>query len=748
MFFFVSRAGKALGGGWRGGPRHAILPGTLVVRSLMSINPSLMLLLASLPIMNVATMTVAAPIAYPVTATGPQADTSFGVTVADPYRWLEGDVRTQKPVADWVTEQNVVTQAYLATLPGRDAIKARLTVLFDYERIALPVSRGGRIFYRRNSGLQNQSVLLVEDGDAGLRILIDPNFWTKDGTTALAEWVPSQDGKYVAYGVQDSGSDWRIIKLLDVATGKTLADSLDWVKFSGIAWNADGSGFFYSRHPENPKGKDFVSAVLDHSVWFHRIGTQQSADTLVYASPDNRGYYNSAETSDDGRWLVIRSSTGSDDSYEIRVQDLSVAGSPLVTLVPERKHDWRFAGAVGTTLYFVTNAGAPRYRLIAFDAPGSGSGSGSGPREIIAQGNDTLTGAHVIGDRLLVSALKDARTEVRRYSLDGKPDGVVALPGLGTAVGFDAVPGTTTSFYAFTSYNAPTTLYRYDAATNTSIVFSAPKVAFDPAAYQVTQVFVTSKDGTRVPMFVSHKRGLDLSKGAPTLLYAYGGFNINILPAFQVDALAWMEMGGVYVEANLRGGGEYGAQWHAAGRRLNKQNVFDDFIAAAQFLIASGTTPRHGLAIQGGSNGGLLVGAVVNQRPELFAAALPAVGVMDMLRFPLFTEGRTWTDDYGDPADEAQFRNLLGYSPYHNVRPGKDYPAIMVTTADTDDRVVPGHSFKYTAALQAASIGDKPHLIRIETRAGHGSGKPTSKQIEEIADLWAFAGYWTGLTRK
>ena len=703
----------------------------------MSLPTLATLLLAVLPI-----AAVAAPLVYPPTATVPQTDTFFGTAVKDPYRWLEGDVRTRKPVADWVAAQNTVTEAYLAALPGRDAIKARLTRLYDYERVGLPIARGGRIFYRRNSGLQNQAVLLVDDGSGSPRLLIDPNGWSKDGATALAEWAPSTDGKYVAYAVQDGGSDWRSLKLLDVATGQPLADNLEWVKFSGIAWNGDSSGFYYARYPETPGGRDFRSEVLNHMIWFHKVGTPQAADSLVFATPDHPGYYNAAVTSDDGRWLVVTSSTGSDDSYEVRVRDLAAATPGFVTLVPGRTHDWRFAGAVGTTLYFVTNAGAPRYRVVAFD------NLNPGLREIVAQGNDTLTAASVIGDRLLVTALKDARTVVRRYSASGRLDGEVALPGLGTASGFDAVPGTATSFYAFTSYNAPTTLYRYDAATNASTVFSTPKVAFDPAAYVVTQVFVRSKDGTRVPMFVSHKKDLNLRHGAPTLLYAYGGFNINILPAFQVDALAWMEMGGVYAEANLRGGGEYGADWHDAGRRLKKQNVFDDFIAAGEYLIASGTTPRHGLAIQGGSNGGLLVGAVVNQRPDLFAAALPAVGVMDMLRFPLFTEGRTWTDDYGDPADAVQFRNLLAYSPYHNIRGGVDYPAILVTTADTDDRVVPGHSFKYTAALQAAPIGDKPHLIRVETRAGHGSGKPTSKQIEETADLWAFIGYWTGLTRK
>ena len=689
------------------------------------------------------TAAIAAPIAYPPTATVAQTDTQHGVKVADPYRWLEGDVRTQKPVADWVAAQNAVTQDYLKTLPGRDALKARLTQLFDYERVTVPEARGDRLFFRRNSGLQNQSVLMVQDGKMAARPLIDPNLWARDGATALAEWSASPDGKRVAYAIQDGGTDWRTIKVIDVERGTILADDLDWVKFSNIAWKGDNSGFFYSRHPADPKGKDFVSAVYDHDVFFHRVGTPQSTDTLVYASTDNRGYYNEGLTSADGRWLVIRSSTGSDDSYEIRVKDLNGPAATLKTLIAKRADDWRFVGNRGDTLYFATNAGSPKYRVVAFDS------LDAAPRTVVAEGQDTITGAQLVGDHLIVTALKDASTQVRRYSPGGTPQGVVTLPGIGTASGFDGEPGRSATHYAFASYNMPTTIYRYDADTNTSTVFAAPKVAFDPADYVVVQRFFTSKDGTKVPMFIAHKKSLDHGKGGvPTLMYGYGGFNINVLPAFQVDALSWMEMGGVYAEVSLRGGGEYGASWHDDGKLLNKQNVFDDFIAGGEYLIKSGIAAKDGLAIQGGSNGGLLVGAVVNQRPDLFAAALPAVGVMDMLRFPLFTEGRTWTDDYGDPADPVQFRNLYGYSPYHNIMAGKDYPAIMVTTADTDDRVVPGHSFKYTAALQAAKIGDKPHLIRIETRAGHGSGKPTSKQIDEIADLWSFIGYWTGLTRK
>lgn len=680
--------------------------------------------------------------AYPPTTRGTDVEARHGITALDPYRWLEADVRKDARVADWVAAQNKVTDAYLATLPKRDAIRARLTQLFDYERIGLPVARGERLFFRRNSGLQNQAELFVEEKGVRRR-LIDPNGWSADGATALAEWEPSDDGRHLAYAVQDGGSDWRTLRVLDVATATPLEDKLEWVKFSSIAWTKDG--FFYCRYPETPGGRDFQSEVTNHAVWFHKVGTPQSADVKVFATPENPGWYHDAEVSADGRWLVIRSSTGSDDSYEVRVRDLDRPGSPLVTLVGERKHDWRFAGARGQELFFVTNQDAPRYRIVAMDVAARRA-----PRTVVAEGADTLTGASLIGDHLVVTALKDARSEVRRYRLDGAADGIVALPGLGTASGFAAPATGTTTYFAFTSYNAPTTLYRYDAVANAVTVWAAPKVAFDPADFVVEQRFFTSKDGTRVPMFVAHKKGL--ATPAPTLMYGYGGFNINVLPAFQVDALAWMEMGGVYAEVTLRGGGEYGAAWHDGGRRFKKQNVFDDFIAAGEALIASGTTPRGGLAIQGGSNGGLLVGAVVNQRPDLFAAALPAVGVMDMLRFPLFTEGRTWTDDYGDPADAAAFRNLLAYSPYHNIGSGKakgdrDYPAILVTTADTDDRVVPGHSFKYVSALQAAAIGDRPHLIRIETRAGHGSGKPTAKIIAETADLWAFAGYWTGLTR-
>ena len=680
----------------------------------------------------------AAAFDYPKAATVDQIDVLHGTRVADPYRWLENDVRTDSHVAEWVAAENAVTQAYLATLPRRAAIKARLTQLYNYERFTVPVERVGHVFFRRNSGLQNQSVLFVQDGANGTaRPLLDPNGWSKDGATALAEWLPSDDGKHVAYAVQDGGTDWRTVRVLDVATGAPLPEMLEWVKFSQFAWKADGTGFYYARYPATAKGTDLRSEVFNHAIWFHRIGTPQASDTKVFATPDHPGWYNEAETSADGRWLVLRSSTGSDDRYEVRVSDLRAGKPAVTTLVAGLDHDWRFAGSKGSTLYFVTNAGAPRYRVVAFD------GLAANPRTVVAEGTETIDKASVLGDRLIVTALKDATTQVRRYGLDGMPAGVVTLPGLGTAAGFDAGAGGARTYFQFASYTTPATIFRYDAATNAASVFRAPKAAFDPVNYVIEQRFFTSKDGTRVPMLVSHKRGL--APGAPTLLYGYGGFNINVLPGFRVDALDWMEMGGVFAVANIRGGGEYGAAWHDAGKAFKKQNVFDDFIAAGEYLIKSGITAPHGLAIQGGSNGGLLVGAVVNQRPDLFAAALPAVGVMDMLRFPLFTEGRTWTDDYGDPQDPKAFANLLAYSPYHNLHGGTAYPAIMVTTADTDDRVVPGHSFKYTARLQATDTGDKPHLIRIETRAGHGSGKPTSKIIDEVADEWAFIATWTGM---
>ncbi len=703
-----------------------------------------------LSLMALAMMTVPvradAPLAYPKTTTVPVVDVQFGDAVADPYRWLEDDVRTAPPVRDWVTAQNAVSAAYLQTLPGRAAFAARMRTLFDYERMGVPRKAGTRYFFSHNSGLQNQSTLWVREGlDGPSRLLLDPNTWAADGATALAEWTPSDDGRFLAYAVQDGGTDWRTVRLIDVATGAMLPEEIRGVKFSGsVAWQTDGAGFFYSRFALPVAGATFQALNTDQAVYFHKIGTAQDADVKVYATPDKPKYGHSAQVTDDGRYLVITSSEGTDPRVEVHVARLAADGvGRLRALVSGLDNDWQLAGTVGRRFWFRTDKDAPRGRIVVVDV------EAHAPRfdPVVPQTGDTLVGASLIGKRLVLAYLGDAKSEAALYELDGKRVGPVALPDIGTAAGFGGKTGDNESFYSFSGFATPSTLYRYDAATNRSTPYFSPKLSFDPAAFETMQVFYPSKDGTKIPMFVVRKKGLVTP--APTLLYGYGGFNIPLTPGFSATRLAWLDAGGVLAIANLRGGGEYGRNWHDAGRRANKQNVFDDFIAAGEWLIAQGITSKAQLAIQGGSNGGLLVGAVVNQRPDLFAAALPAVGVMDMLRFNRFTAGRYWTDDYGDPAVEADFRVLRAYSPYHNIAggPGRAYPAILVTTADTDDRVVPGHSFKYTAALQAADIGPKPHIIRIETRAGHGSGKPIDKTIAEAADEWAFVAKWTGMVR-
>jgi len=680
---------------------------------------------------------------YPQTKTVNVVERQFGVDVADPYRWLENDVRTDREVRAWVDAQNAVTNAYLATIPGRDVFRARLKALLDYERFGLPRQEGGRYFYTRNSGLQNQSVLYVRDRiDGEGRVLIDPNSWSKDGATALAEWVPSDDGTKLLYGVQDGGTDWRTLQVLDVATGKLLSEKIEWVKFSTLAWAKDGSGFFYSRFPAPEPGAKFQALNENQAVYFHRLGTPQSDDRQIYATPDHPKRGHLVQVTDDGRWLVITTTEGTDERYEITVLDLQTPGAKPRTVIKGLENQWDFVGNTGSDFVFVTNKDAPRLRIVALDV----AAVTPAIREIVPQDGAVLTGASMIGGRIIASYLQDVKTEVRRFTPDGKPDGRVTLPGIGTAIGFGGDQDDRETFFAFTSYATPTTVYRYDVASGQASVWAAPKVAFDPAAFSVDQRFYTSKDGTRVPMFIVRKA--DATGPVPTILYGYGGFNVSELPRFSATRIAWLEQGGAYAIANIRGGGEYGKTWHDGGRLANKQNVFDDFIAAGDYLIREGLTPKTGLAIEGGSNGGLLVGAVVNQRPDLFAAASPAVGVMDMLRFDRFTAGRYWVDDYGYPSKEADFNVLRAYSPYHNIRSGVAYPAVLVTTADTDDRVVPGHSFKYAAALQAAKAGDRPHLIRIETRAGHGSGKPTDKIIAEEADVYGFFAKWTGLTVK
>lgn len=681
---------------------------------------------------------------YPETRRGDVVDTSFGERVADPYRWLENDVRSDKEVAAWVAAQNKVTQAALDGLPGKPWFKDRIGKLMDYERFGIPRKAGGRYFYSYNPGLLNQPQLFVRDGwNAEGRLLIDPNSWAADGATALSGYDPSASGKYITYEIQDGGTDWRIIKVLDVATGKIMADELRWAKYAGaVEWLGD-EGFFYSRFPATGDKPDFQSLAYNQAVYYHKLGTPQSADVQVFATPANKEYGHTISVSSDEKWAAITSSVGTDSRFEVHTIDLA-KGSPargwdVRKIVSGFDNAWTLIDTVGSTAYFTTNKDAPRYRVVKMDM------AAATPvwTTVVAETDQPIDGASIVGDRLVLTYLKDATTRAAVYSLDGKPMQDIALGELGTAGGFSGKPGDDETFYSFTSFTRPATIYRLDLKSGAQQVFAEPEMTFDPAGFEAKQVFFPSKDGTRIPMFIVRKKGM--IGPSPTLLYGYGGFDISLTPGFSATRMAWLEAGGTYVLANLRGGGEYGKAWHDGGRLANKQNVFDDFAWAGKYLKANGYTTPDGLSIQGGSNGGLLVGAVVNQNPDLIDAASPAVGVMDMLRFDQWTAGRYWVDDYGYPSKEADWRLLRSYSPYHNIKAGVAYPPVLVTTADTDDRVVPGHSFKYAAALQAANPKGAPHLIRIETRAGHGSGKPTDKIIEEGADVLAFLAYHTGL---
>ena len=695
------------------------------------------------------TLAVATPLAaqevplpeYPETRTGEVVETLHGTEVADPYRWLEADVRNDAEVAAWVEAQSQFTDTYLKQLPGNAWFAERIGELLDYERFGIPQKAGEYYFYTRNSGLQNQSPLYVRQGlEAEPRLLIDPNAWAQDGATALAGWEPSEDGKRLAYAVQDGGTDWRIIRVLDVDTGEQLEDEIRWAKFTGISWLGN-EGFFYSRFPEPEEGQDFQALNYNQAVYYHELGTPQSEDRMVFSTPEHPERGHGLGVSDDGRWGFVISSLGTDAKYEVHVIDLEDdsgewTARPLVTGF---ENAWNPIDVIGTKAYFVTNKDAQRYRIVTTDL------SAATPEwtTIVPESEQPIDGASIVGDKLIVTYLKDATTRAAVYDLEGNPLDDLALGELGTAGGFGGKAGDPETFYTFTSFNQPGAIYRLNVDTGEKTTFAAPELTFDPAQFVTEQKFYTSKDGTRVPMFIVRRK--DVTGPAPTLLYGYGGFDISLTPGFSAARMAWLEAGGAFAMANLRGGGEYGKAWHDGGRLDNKQNVFDDFIAAGEYLKANGYTTPDGLAIQGGSNGGLLVGAVVNQRPDLIDAANAAVGVMDMLRFDRWTAGRYWVDDYGRPSDAEDFKVLRAYSPYHNIQGGVDYPAMLVTTADTDDRVVPGHSFKYAAALQAADAGDKPHLIRIETRAGHGSGKPTDKAIEEGADVLGFLAHWTGL---
>ncbi len=672
-------------------------------------------------------------IEYPQTRKVEQTDDYHGTKISDPYRWLEDDNSAETKA--WVEAQNKVTFAYLNQIPERAKIKARLTELWNYERYSAPGEKGGKYFYSKNDGLQNQSVFYVSNSvnDKG-RVLLDPNKLSADGTVALSGLSISDDGKLLAYGLSASGSDWVEWHFREVETGKDLPDVLKDIKFSGASFSKDGKGVFYSRFPATDEKARLTSLNYNQKIYYHKLGTPQTQDVLVYERPDDKEMSVGGGVSEDGKYLIVYVRKGTSPKNMIYYKDLSKADSPVMPVVDKLESSYSFIGNDGLTFYFETDKDAPRGRVVAVDV----SKADKEWKEILPEGKETLGGISFINNQFVANYLKDAYTQIRIYDTKGKFIRNVDLPGIGTAGGFGGERDDTETFYTFSSYATPPTIYRYDMKTGKSEVFRTAAVKFNPNDYEVKQVKYKSKDGTEVPMFIVHKKDLKMDGTNPTLLYGYGGFNNSLTPGFSVSRLAWMEMGGVFAVANLRGGGEYGKEWHESAIKTKRQNAFDDFITAAEYLISAKYTSPKKLAIQGGSNGGLLVGAVLNQRPELFGAALPAVGVMDMLRFHKFTAGRYWTSDYGSPDNPEEFAAIYKYSPLHNLKKGAKYPAVLVTTADHDDRVVPAHSFKYAATLQESQGGDAPVLIRIETKAGHGAGKPTSKQIEEIADIYGF----------
>jgi prolyl oligopeptidase len=675
-------------------------------------------------------------LAYPTSHTVGVVETLHGQQVPDPYRWLE-DLDSEETHA-WVEAQNQVTFAYLESIPARDRIRDRLTTLWDYQRFGVPRAEGKHYFYARNDGLQPQSVLLVADSIEGEpRVLLDPNTLSEDGTVALTSFRVSPDGRWLAYGTASGGSDWQEWRVREVATGQDLDDRLMWIKFSSPSWNHDSTGLFYARYNEPAAGEELADINRVNKLFFHPLGTPQADDALVYERPDQPDWSFSAHVTEDGRYLVIDVSLGSDRRNLMFYRDLSADG-PVVELIKEPPVAlFRFLANDGPVFYLRTDFEAPRGRVIAIDTRKPDPGSW---REVIPEDEDILESVDVIHDTFIASYLHDAHNQVRLHAMDGKRSGVVDLPGIGSVGGFTGRSFHTETFFSFESSTTPRSIYHLDMTTGESTLLRTPEVAFSADDFTTEQVFVTSKDGTRVPMFLSFRKGLERDGSNPALLYGYGGFRVSLSPFFSIANIVWMEMGGIYAQVCLRGGGEYGKEWHDAGRLANKQNVFDDCIAAAEWLIANRYTSTDRLALQGASNGGLLVGAVINQRPDLFAAAIPEVGVMDMLRFHKFTIGWAWVSDYGSPDDPEMFPILHGYSPLHNIRSGLDYPAVLIVTADHDDRVVPAHSFKYACAIQAVDTGPRPKLIRIETRAGHGAGKPTAKRIEEATDLLAFLG--------
>lgn len=673
---------------------------------------------------------------YPEARMDSTADDYFGTKVADPYRWMEDD--NSPETAGWVAAENDVTQNYLSQIPFRDKVRSRLTELWNFPKFGIPAKHGEYYYYFENDGLKNQSVLYRQKGlDGAAEVFFDPNALSDDGTVALADVSFSKDDKYFAYAVAASGSDWVEIRVKDVATGETLPDVIRWVKFSGAVWTKDG--FYYSGYDE-PTREEMLSAQnRNQKVFYHRLGTEQKDDRLVYEDREHPLRYLSAGVSRDDRELFIFATEGT-SGMEVLWKDLTKAGSKFGVLFPGFANDYALVHAKNGHAVFYTNEGAPRYRLLSVDLAGAKPVT----TELLPESERLLEGASVAGGSLFASYLDKAQSAVEQYDMEGKKQRDVALPGIGSAAGFSAEEDEPFTFYSFSGYTNPTSIYRYAIADGESALFKKPEVKFNPDDFTTEQVFYNSKDGTPVSMFLVHRKDLKKDGSHPVYLYGYGGFNISLTPGFSPMAVMLMEQGGVYAVANLRGGGEYGEQWHRAGMLADKQNVFDDFIAAAEYLIAEGYTTSEKLAIAGGSNGGLLVGACMTQRPDLYAVALPAVGVMDMLRYHKFTVGWGWAVEYGSSDNEADFGYLYKYSPLHNIRAGTCYPATLVTTADHDDRVVPAHSFKFAATLQAAQGCDRPVLIRIDTKAGHGAGKPVSKKIDEQTDQLSFLFWNTG----
>ena len=674
---------------------------------------------------------------YPETRKGDVVDTYFGTEVADPYRWLEDD--RSEETENWVKAQNEVTFAHLESIPYRETIEKRLTELWNYEKISAPFEEGDYTYFYKNDGLQNQYVVYRQKGDEEPEVFLDPNTFSEDGTTSLAQLTFSDDGSLAAYSISEGGSDWRKIIVIDAETKEQLEDPLVDIKFSGISWGGN-EGFYYSSY-DKPEGSELSAKTDQHKLYYHELGTDQSDDELVFGGTDAEKHrYVGGSVTDDDRYLLI-SAANSTSGNKLFLKDLTDEDSELVTVLDHTNSDTRVLDNDGSKLYLVTNLDAPNQRVVTVDASNP---TPENWENFIPETENVLsvsTGAGYIFAEYMV----DAVAQVKQYAYNGDMVREVQLPGVGSIGGFSGKKEADELYYTFTNYSTPSTIYKFDPDQGGSEVYAESGADFDSANYESKQVFYTSKDGTEVPMIITYKKGTELDGSNPTILYGYGGFNISLTPSFSIANAAWLEMGGVYAVANLRGGGEYGKDWHKAGTKLQKQNVFDDFIAAAEYLIDEKYTSSEQLAVRGGSNGGLLVGAVMTQRPELFAVALPAVGVLDMLRYHTFTAGAGWAYDYGTADDNKEmFEYLLGYSPVHNVEEGVAYPATLITTGDHDDRVVPAHSFKFAAELQDKAGGENPQLIRIETNAGHGAGTPVSKTIEQYSDIFGFTLYHMG----